>query len=101
MNIIYWLAALGQIIWIISYIPQVVKTYKTKSAKDVSMLTYLLFLVGYLTTLPLLVINNVRPLLEGYLVSTTVVLIEILFIIIYGGKDVRRFFRKFKYKGRN
>lgn len=81
--IIEILAIMGQIIWIGSYIPQLVKTYKTKSVKGLSIYTWIAFLIGYLTILPILIYSKVYILITGYVICMLMVIIQIIMIRRY------------------
>jgi len=84
------LASIGQGVWIISYIPQLWRTYKTKNVEGVSIWTYIWFLMGYLTILPLLIQDSIHPLVEGYIITTIMVIVEIGMILKYrkNGKKI-------------
>ena len=48
MNITDWIGTLAGIFTTIAFIPQVLKTWKTRSAQDISLLMFLLFSSGVL-----------------------------------------------------
>ena len=81
--IINLLAGIGQAIWIISALPQIYKTFKSKNVKDVSLVTWLLFLLGYITVIPILYVNQIWIMVWGYIISLFLILIEIILILRY------------------
>ena len=82
-----FLATIGQVIWIACYIPQIYTTLKTKSVEGINIITWLFFLMGYLTILPLLIVKGVHPLIEGYIVTIVLVLVELFLIWKYKKND--------------
>lgn len=48
MDLANWVGTLAGILTTIAFIPQVLKTWKTKSAQDISLLMFLLFSSGVL-----------------------------------------------------
>lgn len=68
MDITNWIGTLAGILTTIAFIPQVAKTWKTKSAGDISLLMFLLFSSGVLLwliygvllhALPIIVANGI------------------------------------------
>lgn len=79
--IIEILAILGQLVWIVSYMPQLIKTFKTKNVKGISLMTYVWFLIGYITIMPILFIEDIPVLIFGYIISALEVSLMIIFIL--------------------
>ena len=46
-NMMRFLAFMGQLLFFVCYLPQVIKTYRTKEAKDLSFLMYILCIMAY------------------------------------------------------
>jgi MtN3 and saliva related transmembrane protein len=68
MNFITILGLAAATITTISFVPQMLKTWRTKSAKDVSLITLITFIIGvflwlvygiYLQALPIILANSV------------------------------------------
>ena len=58
-----WVGALAGILTTIAFIPQVVKTWKTRSAGDISLLMFLLFSAGVLLWLIYGILLNAMPII--------------------------------------
>lgn len=63
MDITNWIGALAGIFTTIAFIPQVAKTWKTKSAGDISLLMFLLFSSGVLLWLIYGVLLHALPII--------------------------------------
>lgn len=84
------LASIGQFIWIYSYLPQLIKTYKTKNVEGMSLMTWITFAIGYLIIMPILIKTKVWILLVGYLICLFLVLIQISFIWRYKQNETNK-----------
>jgi len=63
MNIINWIGTLAGILTTIAFIPQVAKTWKTRSAGDISLWMFLLFSSGVLLWLIYGVLLQAMPII--------------------------------------
>lgn len=63
MDIINWIGTLAGILTTIAFIPQVAKTWKTRSAGDISLLMFLLFSSGVLLWLVYGVLLHAMPII--------------------------------------
>lgn len=63
MHITDWIGTLAGIFTTIAFIPQVMKTWKTKSAQDISLLMFLLFSSGVLLWLIYGVLLQAMPII--------------------------------------
>lgn len=61
MDIVNWIGTLAGVFTTIAFIPQVTKTWKTKSAGDISLLMFLLFSTGVLLWLIYGVLLHAMP----------------------------------------
>lgn len=70
-----WLGYLGGFLIVISLIPQAVKSYQTRSTRDISKKTYLIYLSGtglyflysiYISNGPMMLTNGAALLLGGF-----------------------------------
>ena len=68
MELIDWIGSLAGLLTTIAFIPQVTKTWKTRSAGDISLLMFLLFSTGVLlwliygimlSSLPIIIANGI------------------------------------------
>ena len=74
MNWIDFVGTLAGILTTVAFIPQVVKTWRSRSADDISLLMFLVFTVGVfcwllygigLNSMPIIIANSVTLLLAG------------------------------------
>ena len=67
-----------------AFIPQAIKTYKTKSVEDISLMMYLVFTTGLILWLIYgLIIRNI-PIICANIVTTSLALMIIYFKLKYG-----------------
>lgn len=74
---------LGATLTTFSSIPQVLKIFKTKRTKDISLITYLMLNIGILSWLIYGVLINDIPLILANTISLIFVSIILIFKIIY------------------
>ena len=63
MDIVNWIGTLAGVFTTIAFIPQVAKTWKTQSARDISLLMFLLFSSGVLLWLIYGVLLHAMPII--------------------------------------
>lgn len=63
MNVINWIGTLAGILTTAAFVPQVAKTWKTRSAGDISLLMFLLFSGGVLLWLVYGVLLHAMPII--------------------------------------
>lgn len=84
MNLLGWLASL---LFAVSSIPQIVKVLKTRSAKDLSVLGYILPALGNLSG-AIYAFHIQNPVLAGgYALGTSNNLILIILCLLYGKRS--------------
>lgn len=71
MNTIDWIGTLAGIFTTIAFIPQVAKTWKTRSARDISLLMFLLFSSGVLLWLIYGVLLHAMPIIVANGITLT------------------------------
>lgn len=78
------------VIFTLLFIPQVIKTTKTKSAKDLSFLFLLFNLIGCCLMIPYALILNLNPIL----ISNCIMLVLNFYLIIFKWLEDHGFFLK-------
>lgn len=63
MELSNWVGTLAGTLTTIAFIPQVIKTWKTRSARDISLLMFLLFSTGVLLWLVYGILLNAMPII--------------------------------------
>lgn len=85
MDIVNWIGTLAGVFTTIAFIPQVTKTWKTKSAGDISLLMFLLFSTGVLLWLIYGVLLHAMPIV----VANGITLSLSASILVLKVKDLR------------
>lgn len=85
MNDINWVGTLAGIFTTIAFVPQVTKTWKTKSAGDISLLMFLLFSSGVLLWLVYGILLHAMPII----VANGITLSLSASILVMKVKDLR------------
>lgn len=63
MELTNWVGTLAGVLTTIAFIPQVIKTWQTRSARDISLLMFLLFSTGVLLWLIYGILLNAIPII--------------------------------------
>jgi MtN3 and saliva related transmembrane protein len=74
----------------ISFVPQVIKTYKMKSGSGISMGMYLIFLTGVLLWLVYGLIIHNWPIILANIITLLLGLSVVIMVRVYGGRERRR-----------
>lgn len=83
MELINGLGSLAGVLTTIAFLPQVIKTYRCKSAKDISGLTFSLFALGVTLWLIYGISLNLWPLIIANAVTLMLALIILWFKLRY------------------
>ena len=59
----------------VSFVPQVVKTWKTKSTEDISLVMFILFIIGLILWLIYGIILNAMPIILANLITCSLAII--------------------------
>lgn len=86
MTILYILATLFGTISGLANIPQIIKIYKRKSAKDISILTYLILVIGAITWILYGIEINNFPLMLTNIIGAINISLVIIGWFLYGRK---------------
>ena len=84
MEITTILGLLAGALTTISFVPQVIKTWKFKETKDISLLMYVIFFIGVFLWLSYGLIINNAPIIIANGVSLVLVFIVLILKIRYG-----------------
>ena len=78
MDIINFVGAAGGIVSSVTFLPQVIKIWKTKSAKDLSMGTLLFLILNISLWLLYGILTNLYP-----IIITNAIVLTMVFIMVY------------------
>ena len=78
-----FLGYLGGLLIAIALVPQLIKTWKTKSAKDLSLLWTMISLIGLILYGIYAALNSVYPLLTFAIIESIMVIVLVLLKVRY------------------